>query len=400
MTASDVNGHRAIWRGAAATAAVLAAVTGAAAADGRFRAEAADGSRTAAAAEGLRITRFLGERRLPHMAKFGGTTVGGLSGIDRDPRTGTWYLVSDDRWRYDPARFYTGSLDIDPATGAFTGVRITGVSTLRGPDGRPYPGFGKPGSVDPETIRFDPRSRRVLWGSEGDRPDETHKDVPLAPMSLRWAGRDGRYAGELRLPPSMRLTEEHRGPRRNAGFEALTFTPDGVAAMAEGPRYEDGEPPTVRHGAMTRLTLWDRAGHAAAQYAYPVDRLPAAPKPAAGAADSGVSEILAAGGHRFLALERSWLEGVGYKVRLYEFDLRGATDVRRRDRLVEGGRFRPARKRLVADLGRYADPTQNLEALAWGPRLRSGECTLVVGSDDNFDEREATQFLAFAVRGC
>ncbi|WP_245920042.1 esterase-like activity of phytase family protein [Actinomadura mexicana] len=400
MTADNVNGHRTIWRGAAAATAVLAAVTGAATVDGPLRAEAADRARPAAAAQELRITRFLGERRLPHMAKFRGTTVGGLSGIDRDPRTGTWYLVSDDRWRYDPARFYTGRLAIDPVTGAFTGVSITGVSTLRDPDGRPYPGFGKPGSVDPETIRFDPRSRRVLWGSEGDRPDDTHQKIPVAPMSLRWAGRDGRYAGALPLPPSLRLTDEHRGPRRNAGFEALTLTPHGIAAMAEGPRYEDGEPPTVRHGAMTRLTLWDRAGRVAAQYAYPVDRLPAAPEPPTGAADSGVSEILAAGGHRFLALERSWLEGVGYKARLYEFDLRGATDVLRRDRLDQDGRFRPARKRLVADLGRYADPAQNLEALAWGPRLRSGECTLVVGSDDNFDQREATQFLAFAVRGC
>jgi hypothetical protein len=65
------------------------------------------------------------------MMRFEGTTVGGLSGIDRDPRTGTWYMISDDRWRYDPARFYTGSVDIDPRTGAFSGVRISGVSTLR-----------------------------------------------------------------------------------------------------------------------------------------------------------------------------------------------------------------------------------------------------------------------------
>ncbi|QKW40547.1 esterase-like activity of phytase family protein [Actinomadura sp. NAK00032] len=389
-----------MWRGAAATAAVLAAVAGAALADGRPRAQAAGGAAPRADAAGVRITRFLGERRLPHMMKVGGTTFGGVSGIDRDPRTGTWYLISDDRWRYDPARFYTGRLDIDPATGRFTGVRVTGAVTLRGPGGEPYPGFGKPGSTDPETIRFDPRSRRLLWGSEGDRPDAAGQGIPLSQMSLSWAGTDGRHAGDLRVPPTLRLTEEDRGPRRNSGFEALTFTPRGIAAMVEGPRYEDGEPPTVRHGALTRLTLWDRAGRVRAQYAYPVDRLPAAPRPATGAADSGVSEILAVGGHRFLALERSWLEGVGYKVRLYEFDVRGATDVLRRDSLAEGAPFRPVRKRFVADLGAFASPAQNLEALAWGPRLRSGECTLIAASDDNFDRQEITEFLAFAVRGC
>src|ERR1700754_3442532 len=71
--------------------------------------------------EPIRITRFLGEQRVPHKMMFGGTTVGGLSGVDRDPRTGTWYFISDDRWRYNPARFYTGRLDIDRETGAFTG---------------------------------------------------------------------------------------------------------------------------------------------------------------------------------------------------------------------------------------------------------------------------------------
>ncbi|MEU8341583.1 esterase-like activity of phytase family protein [Spirillospora sp. NPDC048832] len=400
VAAIDVDVNRVMWRGAAAAAAVLAAVAGAALADGRPRAEAADGAAARPAARALQITRFLGEQRLPHMMKAGGTTFGGISGIDRDPRTGTWYLVSDDRWRYDPARFYTGRLDIDPATGRFGGVRISGAVTLRRPGGGPYPAFGEPGSADPETIRFDPRTRRLLWGSEGDRPDEGHTGIPLSPMSLNWARTDGRHAGGLRVPPPLRLTTEHRGPRRNFGFEALAVTPHGVAAMVEGPRYEDGEPPTVRHGALTRLTLWDRAGRVRAQYAYPVDPLPAAPRPAGGATDSGVSEILDAGGHRFLALERSWLEGVGYKARLYEFDVRGATDVLHRDSLAGDARFRPVRKRLVADLGAFATPTQNLEALAWGPRLRSGECTLVAASDDNFDQREVTQFLAFAVRGC
>ncbi|RFS82559.1 esterase-like activity of phytase family protein [Actinomadura spongiicola] len=349
---------------------------------------------------GLRITRFLGERTLPHLMKFQGTTVGGLSGIDRDPRTGTWYLISDDRWRYDPARFYTGRVDIAPATGAFTGVTITGVATLTRPDGTPYPGYAKPDSADPETIRYDPGTRRPLWGSEGDRPTESKPDIPLSDQLLQWAGTDGRYRGSLPLPANVRLTDTRRGPRRNGGFEGLTLTPKGIAAMLEAPRYEDGDPPTVERGAVTRLTLWDRAGHVRAQYAYPVERLPAAPNPRDGIADSGVSEILAIDAHRFLSLERTWLQGVGYKVRLYEFDTRGATDVLGRDALAPGRPYRPVTKRFVADLGRYGSSTQNLEGMGWGPRLRSGECTLVVASDDNFSQEEVTQFLAFAVRGC
>ncbi|WP_242614328.1 esterase-like activity of phytase family protein [Actinomadura roseirufa] len=399
--------HKVGRRGCAAVAAVLAVVPAAVVMDGRTPPARASAGRAGtpagpaqAAPRGVRITRFLGERRLPHLMKFQGTTVGGLSGFDRDPRTGTWYFISDDRWRYDPARFYSGRLDIDPATGAFTGVRLTGVTTLKRPDGTPYPGYGKPDSADPETIRFDRHGGRLLWGHEGDRPDETHEGIPLSDLFVRWSGRDGRFEGGLPLPANLRLTTGHRGPRRNFGFEGLTFTPHGVAAMVEGPRYEDGEPPTTEHGAVTRLTLWNRRGRLRAQYAYPVDRLPAAPVPPTGTTDSGVSEILAVDGHRYLALERSWIEGVNYKVKLYEFDVRGATNVLAVDALAGDRRYRPVTKRLVADLGRFSDPVQNLEGLAWGPRLRSGECSLVVGSDDNFDAREVTQFLAFAVRGC
>lgn len=350
--------------------------------------------------EELRITRFLGEQRLPYKAQFAGTTVGGLSGIDRDPRTGTWYFISDDRWRYNPARFYTGRLDIDRVTGKFSGVKLTGVTTFLRPDGSPYPAYGQPDSADPETIRFDRWGRRVLWGDEGDRPDETHSTIPVSDPSVRWADRSGKHLGELPIPGNLKLTATAAGPRRNFGFEGLTFTPHGIAAIVEGPRYEDGDTPTVEHGAPARITVWDRHGQLRGQYAYPVDPLPAAPVPPSGITDSGVSEILAIDDHRYLALERSWIEGIGYRVKLYEIDLRGATNVLSRDSLSAGVPYRSVSKRLLYDLGSFHPPVQNLESLAWGPRLTTGECTLVIGSDDNFDDREITQFLAFAVRGC
>ncbi|MDF5752427.1 esterase-like activity of phytase family protein [Spongiactinospora sp. TRM90649] len=347
----------------------------------------------------LRVTRFLGEQTLPHKMPFQDTTVGGLSGIDRDPRTGTWYFISDDRWRYQPPRFYTGALDIDRRTGRFDGVRLTGVAILRPPDGSSYPEYGKPGSPDPETIRFDPASGRVLWGSEGDRPDE-RTTVPVSRLTVRWAGRDGREAGELRVPRNLTMTDTDRGPRRNFGFEGLTFTPDGIAAIVEGPLYQDGEPVTAEHGAPARITVWNRGGSPRAQYAYPLDPLPAAPVPPARLSDSGVSEILALDSHRYLALERSWIEGAGYAARLYEIDLRGATNVLARDSLSTGPAYRPVTKRLVLDLTRFRPPAQNMESLAFGPRLASGECSLVLGSDDNFDPTETTRFLAFAARDC
>lgn len=348
----------------------------------------------------VRITRFLGEQRLPHMTRFDGTAVGGLSGIDRDPRTGTWYFISDDRWRYNPARFYTGRLDIDRVTGAFDRVRLTGVTTLTRADGTPYPGYGKPEAADPETIRFDRWSGRLLWGDEGDRPDARNPDIPLSMSAVRGMDLQGRHLGELRLPRNLRLTGTERGPRRNYGFEGLAVTPRTITAVTEGPRYEDGPLPTVERGAPARLTVWARQGGLLGQYVYPLDPLPTAPIPPTGEADSGVSEILAIDQFRYLALERSWIQGANYRVRLYEIDLRGATNVLDRRSLAGGRPYRPVTKRLVHDLSPVLPPVQNLESLAWGPRLATGECTLVIGSDDNFHPEEATQFLAFAATGC
>ncbi|WP_308169965.1 esterase-like activity of phytase family protein [Acrocarpospora catenulata] len=345
----------------------------------------------------LRLSRFLGEQRLPHKMQVAGTTLGGLSGIDRDPRTGTWYFISDDRGRYQPARFYTGRMDFNSTTGAFTGLHVDGVTVLRRPNGTPYPSYGQPGAVDPEAIRYDRWTQRLLWAQEGDRPDTAHPNIPVSEMSVRWSAPDGRHLGGLHIPRNLQLTTTQNGPRRNFGFEGLTFTPRRIAAILEGPRYEDGEPPTINHGAATRITVWNRKGRPLAQYAYQLDALPASPIPPTGRSDSGVTEILAINNNRFLALERSWIEGLNYRVRLYEINLRKATNVLELESLSAGKPYRPVAKRLIHDFG---SQPQNLESMAWGPRLRDGECTLVVGSDDNFDEREITRFMAYAVSRC
>ncbi|WP_199536763.1 esterase-like activity of phytase family protein [Spongiactinospora gelatinilytica] len=274
---------------------------------------------------------------LPHKLQFRNTTVGGLSGLDRDPRTGTWYFLSDDRWRYQPPRFYTGTLDIDRKTGKFSGVKLTGVASLRRPDGSGYPEYGKAGSPDPEAIRFDRFTGRLLWSSEGDRPGGT-TTVPVFPLSVRWMDKKGTETGELRVPGNLTMTDTDTGPRRNFGFEGLTFSPHGIAAMVEGPLHQDGEPVTAEHGAPARITLWSRGGTPRGQYVYPLDPLPAAPEPPDGQSDAGVSEILAIDDHRYLALERSWREGAGYAVKPYEVDLRRATNVLCRDSLATGRR--------------------------------------------------------------
>ncbi|MFI5743459.1 esterase-like activity of phytase family protein [Streptomyces anulatus] len=111
--------------------------------------------------------RLLGERSVPHKHSFRGTTVGELSGIDRDPCTGEYIAISDDRSVLQPARFYTARIAVD-STGVHA-VEFAGTHPLLQPDGAVYPalhaGDGK--VVDPEEVRVDPQSCDLLVGAGG-----------------------------------------------------------------------------------------------------------------------------------------------------------------------------------------------------------------------------------------
>jgi len=101
---------------------------------------------------------------------------------------------------------------------------------------------------------------------------------------------------------------------------------------------------------------------------------------------------------RYLVMERSFVTGVGNKVRLYEIDTRGATDIARHDSIA-GEKIKPVRKKLVADMADFGLSTvDNIEGMTWGPRLRTGERTLLLVSDDNFSATQVSQVVALAIR--
>ena len=54
-------------------------------------------------------------------------------------------------------------------------------------------------------------------------------------------------------------------------------------------------------------------------------------------------------------------------------------------------------KTLLLDLDTLGIPLDNVEGMAFGPRLRGGKRTLLLVSDNNFAAAQFTQFLLFAV---
>lgn len=373
-----------LWRGMAALLVVILTAS--------FSYPAAAQSEAARALGSLRL---IGTQSIPHAQAFEHTTVGGLSGIDYDPRTGQWLLISDDRSDHGPARWYTATLEYDGQR--FAAATLTGMTPLRQADGAPYSSRLRGGRVpDAETVRIDPLDGSVWYASEGDR-------VLMLDPAVRQTAKDGRLLSEVPTSPMFQVRLfGNQGARNNLSYEGLTFAADGQSLWVamEGPLVQDGGPPTPEAGALARFTQYDRGGRLLRQVAYPIEPIPA--RPGAGKyADNGVSEILAMDAARLLVLERSGVQAADGRftnyVRLYLADLTQATDVASLASLADA-EVKPATKRLVLDLNTLGLPRlDNFEGLAWGPKLANGNDTLVLVSDDNFNPAQQTLLLAFEV---
>lgn len=316
--------------------------------------------------------RLIGQQVLPRRGKFAGTVVGGLSGIDYDPVTKRFILVSDDRTTGDSAaapRMYFANLAYDATS--FIGVTFTSSFSMKQPNGSTYPKVPDLLTADPESVRFDPISGNLLWVSEGERTlVPATATAPAANRIInpfvREIRPDGTHVREYTLPPIFQTSAQEVGPRGNAVFECLAFTPDQSKAVviAEGPLFQDGSTPTLTAGALSRITVFDRAsGLASAQYAYPIDQ-----------------------------------------VRLYEIDISKATNVLATTTSLPAANPVAVTKRLVLDfetLKSQLGGLANLEGLTFGPKLASGRNSLVVVADDNFPAADSTtdrnQFLVFEV---
>ncbi|MFI5607711.1 esterase-like activity of phytase family protein [Amycolatopsis sp. NPDC051903] len=350
-----------------------------------------------------RPIRLIGEQIVPNALQFQGTTVGGLSSIDFDPRTGGYAFICDDRSAINPARFYTAKFSLDAHH--LGPVTFTGTKPLLRPDGTPYPPLAQNDpsapqneqTIDPEELRVDPWTGDYVWSQEGDRLAGS-----VIQPSIREATRDGHYVRDLPLPADEKMTAD-AGPRRNYVLEGLSFTGFGslLASEVEAPLLQDGPPPTPTSGALSRITLQARTGQVLAQYAYPQEKLFATPVPADAFADTGVSSMLAVSQldpTKFLMMERSFVTGVGNKVRVYEIDTSGATNVLNVNSLGSAKGIKPVTKKLIADLSDFGLPAvDNVEGMTWGPALPGGERSLVFVSDNNFSASQVTQVIALAV---
>jgi hypothetical protein len=317
--------------------------------------------------------RVIGERTL---------SLDNVSGIDYSAATDEWYLISDQ----SPARFYGADLAL--AAEGFGGVTVNGSTLLREADGTSFP-YG----TDPEAIRVNPADGSLLWASEGRREVPRWGSPTLVDPTVRRAAVDGTFVAQHPTAPFHAASTEQQGPRDNRGIEGLTLNTGGTLAISatEGPLIQDGAEPTRQAGAPVRMNFANRDnGTVVSQLVYELDANPA---PARGT--NGLTEILAKDARNYLVLERAKLDNGRYSVRLYEANTVGARSALAFPSLA-GTDYTPMTKRLLVDFGALGlDRVANLEGMAWGPTLPSGERTLVFVSDNECDGR--TQLVALGV---
>ncbi|MBW4444260.1 MAG: esterase-like activity of phytase family protein [Plectolyngbya sp. WJT66-NPBG17] len=340
---------------------------------------------------------FLGSYTLTDK-QFKDTTVGGLSAITYDRKKDLYYAVSDDRSDLQPARFYTLKLQTDEKN-ALKSVEVQNVTTLTDENGQTF----EKGTIDAEGIALSPLNS-VFISSEGAVKEE----VP--PFIGEFDLQTGKLKRKLTLPesylPDAKIVGQTRGIQDNRGFESLTLNSGASTAPAaepfrlfsaiESPLVQDLELPNTKESLLNRFLHYQIIGTRStiiSEHAYPLD-----PKPT-GAIDHGLSEFLSIdqGGH-FLSLERSF--GLsGFRIKLFQVETGTASDTSSFGTL-RGAKVQPARKELLQDLNQLGIRLDNLEGMTIGGRLPDGSHTLVLVSDDNFNNLgQITQFLLFRLNG-
>lgn len=354
---------------------------------------------------------FFGEARLPVDSTFGGTRIGGLSGIEYDATNNVYYAVADARNQnpeQTPARFYTlgiGDLNDGLSNADVNAGTFTAFTEIRPSVGTSFP----PLSLDPEDIVFDPTAPgSVFISSEGDRVNG------INPFINRFDIATGVQNAALAIPAKFLINGvgADTGIRNNLAFESLTVTPNGTLVTAtENALTQDGLPsdqfnPAVR--TSSRLLTYNLATQSAgAEYVYEVEALAELPNPANQFATNGLVDLLALSDTKFLSIERSFAVGApgtggtGNIIRIFEIDTTGATDVSGINDLdAFVGTIVPVQKTLVFDLDSITIPgfaTDNFEGITFGQDFTDGSKSLILVADDNFADTQFTQFAAFKV---
>jgi hypothetical protein len=354
----------------------------------------------------IQSVTYLDQQTIPNNAPVAGnpsTTLNGLSGITYAGND-TYYVIPDNAATGD-AKFHTFTIKIQGNQLQVTPIATTYLKNATGT------GISAQ-ALDNEGVALTKDGR--LWiSSEG----YVTRSPVVNPSIQQFSVKTGQQSGTLPIDAKFKVTyntngNQLTGIKSNRGFEGLTLTPDHryLAAMTESAIISDGSQKLLKNTLTnpnefkrSRLVRYDLTTQTSQEFLYNAETIPVnifAPGLTA------VSEILAidSTGDRYLALERTYVQSnpAVFSGRIYEFDLKGATDIRTQKASVAG--IVPAKKQLVFDFANLKTKIPNLEAMTWGPTLPNGQRSLIVMSDNNYSPSSPTgptvnrtQFFLFGI---
>lgn len=329
--------------------------------------------------------QFIDQYVLPYNLLFDSTQVGGLSSLDYSFNN-LWYIISDDRAEYYPARFYKTLIDYD-IDGIDT-VIVESVTFMKNLKGELYASH----SIDPEAIRFHTNSNTLLYASEGGRT--AYDKAPF----IREMDTLGNLIKNYTIPSIFNYYED-RGLSKNGGFESLTIENDSIVWFAnELPLKEDSELPSYKSAKTpVRLIKFDiKNDKVIAEYAYEIEPISAETKPKGEFSINSVTELISINPTTLLVLERSYITGVGNHVNIYKVNIDRATDVSGFSSLY-GASYKPVDKSLFINFSDFGKRIDNIEGMSFGPELADGSLSLICVSDNNFSKKQETQFWLFSI---
>ncbi|HET7217741.1 MAG TPA: esterase-like activity of phytase family protein [Vicinamibacterales bacterium] len=343
---------------------------------------------------------LVGQFSIPPLTRYpsgNGPYFGGISGLAAGTSPRELFGVSD---AHLGGRVYRLALDGLPGQ---LNVSIRQLIPLQ-----LAPGENEP---DPEALARE-RNGNFIVASEGSGRE------PRRPPTIVEHGRLGEFVRSI--PVRDRYVPEVTGPltrgaRGNAGFESLTLTERGdhLFVATETALVQDGEPANFEAGTRTRILKYERHDggfEPGREFAYEIDRLDA-PDFKPGFFINGLVELLPIDMTTLLALERGYVADAGRpgfgvnRIRIYKLSLAEATDISAIDSLKGRTDIVPVKKTVVLDLSKtpglspdLQPALDNFEGMTYGPRLPDGRRTIVIVSDDNFNELQRTWFLVFAIQ--
>ncbi len=307
---------------------------------------------------------------------FQGTTIGGLSGIHYE--NGVYYIVSDD---YNNPRYYKVQIDIQQ--NAINAVTFTDVITFD-----TQQTFYTSHFLDLESIVL--HNGTVIISSEGSI--NSNKEPCIFTSNTQ-----GDFLSAYNIPDYFLTHSRHNGV-----FESLSISIDnqGIWCANELPLTTDGTEagyPTT-HSPL-RLTYYDTDTKEATKvFAYELSPLPL---PNNSNYDmNGVSDLLTYKDNQFLVVERAFQGKNVVKIFKAVID-NTSTDILNTDNL-NGANYIPVTKELIFDFSSIETELtnqriDNIEGITFGETLPNGNRTIIVISDDNFQQygEQLNQFILF-----